>query len=148
MLFSLTPLQVNSNGTDNLVFEESSFLSPPQARSSPFRPLLLFSPLSPPPLCSWKENESTKLRTWSPHKLSSILSSFHHKFSPFKLYFFVLKISTALWRSLSHTASQGPTSDQLVRHDVIRRPPWTAVTWWHWLLAENTPLARIGRRCP
>ena len=113
--------------------------------SSPFRPLLLFSP---PPFCSWKENESTKLRTWSPHKLSSILSSFHHKFSPFKLYFFVLKISTALWRSLSHTASQGPTSDQLVRHDVIRRPPWTAVTWWHWLLAENTPLARIGRWCP
>ena len=73
MLFSLTPLQVNSNGTDNLVFEESSFLSPPQARSSPFRPLLLFSPLPPPPFAAGKR---MKVRSWGrDHHISFLPSS-------------------------------------------------------------------------
>lgn len=74
MLFRLTPLQVNSKGNDNLVFEESSFLSPlhpPQFFS--FSPSLALLP-PPPPL--FAAGKRMKVRSWGrDHHISFLPSS-------------------------------------------------------------------------
>lgn len=74
MLFRLTPLQVNSNGNDNLVFEESSFLSPPHPpQFFSFSPSLALLP-PPPPL--FAAGKRMKVRSWGrDHHISFLPSS-------------------------------------------------------------------------